>query len=303
MVAELIDKYLWLIRLLTQKGERGLSLEQIASLYEERYGEAYPRRTFNNHRESIEEIFGVPIACNRSTHRYYIPFAEDAVDSDGTLRWMVNTFTVDSLLQMGKKNLTGRIAVEDIPSGHKYLTILMQAMLDGKKVQIEYRKYSREKGESLTIRPYALKEFARRWYVVAWCEQRDGLRVYGLDRIRSLDVLDEDFTLPKGFDVDELFRSSYGIYLPDGKEAETIFLRTAPGQEAFLNDLPLHPSQRAVGHDGKGQVFRLRLIPNDHFIMDLCALGGRIEVLSPESVRERVAREHRNALKYYENTI
>ena len=72
MVAELIDKYIWLIQTLIDAGDRGLSLGEIADRWEDRYDEFYPRRTFNNHRAAIEEIFGIEIGCNRSTNRYYI---------------------------------------------------------------------------------------------------------------------------------------------------------------------------------------------------------------------------------------
>lgn len=303
MVAELIDKYLWLVRLLSGKGERGLSLGEIASRYEDRYGEAYPRRTFNNHRSAILDIFGIPIDCDRSANRYYIPYAGDAVDQDNTVRWMINTFTVDSLLQTGKKALKGRISVEDIPSGHKHLTVLMQAMLDGRKAVIGYRKYSSEGTETLSVHPYALKEFARRWYLVAWCEERGALRVYGLDRIRSLEVLDEGFQMPAGFDVDELFAGSYGIYLPEGETPVTVLLRVKERERPFMDALPLHPSQRYVGKEADGLRYRLRLIPNDNFVMELCRLGDRVEVLEPASLRERVAAEHRKALANYTCTL
>ena len=303
MVAELVDKYIWLIRLLAGRGERGLSLGEIGARHEDRYGETYPRRTFNNHRSAIMDIFGIPIECNRSTRRYYIPYAEDAVDADDTVRWMINTFTVDSLLQTGKKALKGRISVEDIPSGHKHLTVLMQAMLDGRKVRITYKKYSGGDAGMLTVRPYALKEFARRWYLVAWCEERDALRVYGLDRIQSLEVSEDVFPMPAGFDVEELFAESYGIYLPEGERPVTVILRVREQEKPFMDDLPIHPSQRFAGKGPDGLRYRLRLIPNENFIMELCRLGDRIEVLEPASLRDRIAQEHRKALAYYNCTI
>ena len=299
MVSELIDKYLWLIRVLTGKGERGRSLEEIVSRYEDRYGEDYPRRTFNNHREAIADIFGIEILCNRSSRRYYIPYAEDAVDPDNTKKWMIDTFTVDALLRSGKQALKGRISVEDIPSGHQHLTVLMQAMLDSRKVGIVYRKYSRESGESLTVHPYALKEFARRWYLVAWCEQRGALRVYGLDRIHALTVLEEGFHMPADFDIETLYEESYGIYLPEGGKAVTIRFRARESERPFLNDLPLHPSQRLAEETPAGPVYRLRLIPNENFIMELVRLGDRIEVLEPAALRDRVAEEHSKAVSLY----
>ena len=67
----------------------------------------------------------------------------------------------------------------------------------------------------------------------------------------------------------------------------------------FLRDLPLHHSQtEEAGPDGS-RLFRLRIIPNANFIMALCRLGARIEVLEPEDLRRQVAEELRSAALQY----
>ena len=81
MVSELIDKYIWLVQTFIDAGPGGLSLPEIADRWTARYGGTdYPRRSFNNHREAVAEVFGIEIACNRSTNRYYIEAGESAVD-------------------------------------------------------------------------------------------------------------------------------------------------------------------------------------------------------------------------------
>ena len=123
MVSELIDKYLWLIQTLVDAGERGLSLEEIATRWGSRFGTPYPRRTFNNHRSAISDLFGIEVVCDRSTNRYHMD--EFAIDTRQSIGWLVNTFTVNSLLTTGKERLSGRVSVEDIPSGHRFLTGIM----------------------------------------------------------------------------------------------------------------------------------------------------------------------------------
>ena len=59
MVSELIGKYIWLIQIINASGGRGLSLRDITSRYERRYDQPYSRRTFNNHRQAILEVFGI----------------------------------------------------------------------------------------------------------------------------------------------------------------------------------------------------------------------------------------------------
>ena len=93
MVADLIDKYVWLIQLLSNAGLRGLTLEEIAISWKDRYGTEYPRRTFNNHRDAVAELFGVEINCDRKTNRYSL--SEVTSDKKQTVDWLINTFSVN----------------------------------------------------------------------------------------------------------------------------------------------------------------------------------------------------------------
>jgi hypothetical protein len=205
MVTELIQKYIWLVQTFIKAGDRGLLLEEIARAWELRWDSDYSRRTFNNHRQAIADIFGIEITCDRRTNRYHVPFAEEVADSNATAAWLINTFTINNLLTLGKERLSGRVSVEDIPSGQRWLTLLMEAMTGNRVIRIHYRKYTREEGEVLHVHPYALKEFARRWYLAGWCEERSAERVYGLDRIQDIAIEDATFKMPKNYDVEEAF--------------------------------------------------------------------------------------------------
>ena len=299
MVSELIDKYIWLVQTFVDAGPRGLSLQEISDRWRDRYGGGeYPRRTFNNHRVAVGEIFGIDITCDRHTNRYRIDAGESAVDKRESVDWLVNTFTVNSLLLLGKERLSGRVSVEDVPSGQKYLTTVMQAMLDNAELEIGYRKYMSGETDVRRIRPYAVKEFEKRWYIVAYSLGAGALRVYAMDRIVSLSRTGETFRMPEAFDVDRLFEASFGIYLPE-REPVLVKLRTTAREAAYLQDLPIHPSQTLLSRDGDSFLFALRVIPNPNFIMELCRHGDRLEVLEPEEVRSAVREELQKAIERY----
>ena len=298
MVTELLQKYIWLVQTFVRAGKSGLSLSEIEDRWESRFNLPYSRRTFNNHREAVEDVFGIKIECNRSTNCYYIDYSEDVSDENAETAWLINTFTVNSMLSMGKQRLSGRVSVEDIPSGHIFLTAIMEAMTDGVEIEIDYQKYTAESAEKLTLHPYALKEFAKRWYLIAYCVEREGLRVYGLDRVRKLNVSSKGFKMPKGFDVDELFATSFGIYLPGGK-AELIKYRVSEKEARFLRDLPLHRSQEEVEQKDGFVTFSIFACPDKNMIMEFCKFGSMIEVLSPAGVRESVASELQAAARIY----
>ena len=297
MVPELVDKYIFLVQTFVEAGERGLSLQELQDKWEGRYNAPYPRRSFVNHRAAVEEVFGIVITCDRSTNRYRIDRSESAVDKREAVDYLINTFTVNSLLTLGKERLSGRVAVEDVPSGQNYLIPVMQAMLENAVMKLEYRKYQSEQTDHRTIHPYAVKEFEKRWYIVAFSEEAGGLRTYAMDRIRGLERTEKHFSMPKGFDVEELFASCYGIYLPDpGQQAVLVKIRATEREASYLEDLPLHPSQIRL----PGNVFALHVIPNPGFVMEILRHGDRLEVLEPESLRETIKEEIKKAYSVYE---
>ena len=185
----------------------------------------YSRRTFNNHRIAILDIFGIDIECDRGTNRYSIHYSDEALDKNKSVNWLIDTFTVNNLLTLGKERLSGRVGVEEIPSGRKFLTPIMQAMEDGMELEIVYGKYTSSTSETLHVQPFAVKEHERRWYLIGFCHERAHVngtelrnndmrawRVYGLDRIQSLSETETSFKMPKGFDVENLFRESFGVF-------------------------------------------------------------------------------------------
>lgn len=311
MVSELIGKYIWLVQSLIAAGGGGMTFKELNEKYSRRFGQAYSRRTFNNHRLAVADLFGIDIDCDRSTNRYFIPYSGDVLDNNESIGWLVNTFTVNSLLSLGKERLSGRVSVEEIPSGQKYLTAIMQAMEDGKELEIVYGKYSSDSSETLHVQPFAVKEHEKRWYLVAFCHERAGAdrrnddinawRVYGLDRITLLQVTDVSFRMPKDFDVDGIFSQSYGIYFPKaGQKPVTIRFKVTDEEARYLRDLPIHRSQvEENAAKGDGRIFRIRVIPNRNLTMEFCRHAGRLEVIEPEEVRLSVKEELEKAYKQY----
>lgn len=290
MVQELLKKYIWLVQTLIRAGDRGLTLEELDRRWESRFGTGYARRTFNNHREAVEELFDIRIRCNRSTSRYFISGAAGMEDSDASAAWLINTFTVNEMLSLSRERLSGRVSVEDIPSGQRYLTAIIGAMTENSELKIAYRKYTSDEVSEYTLQPYAVKESARRWYLVAWCHEREAVRVYGLDRIVNLEHTGRQFRMPQDFDVDALFATNFGVYLSSERPVEIVF-KASVKEAGYLRDLPIHPSQKETGNDGERITFSIFVRPNESLLMELFRLGSRIEVVSPDPIREKLMSE------------
>lgn len=294
MIQELISKYVWLIDVFSKASPKGLTLNQVLSRWENRWGEPYNRRSFFNHRTAIQDIFDIEIKCQPGTSLYYIDF-EDLENSKSKASWLIDSFTVNSLLSLSKEGLAGRVSVEEIPSGQKWLISLMNSMLANEELEITYQKYTGEPMHTRIVLPYALKESSKRWYLAAMEQERKAIRVYALDRIKSVAPTGNHFRMPDDFDVDVLFHNSFGVYVADHKDLKHIVLRATEKEAAYLRDLPLHHSQK----EKKPGIFTLDVAIGEDLIMELLGRGNRLEVLEPAELRSRLQNEFHEAYELY----
>ncbi|WP_298062784.1 hypothetical protein [uncultured Rikenella sp.] len=114
----LFNRYVWLVDTIYRAGR--ISFEEInerwlrSSLNDT--GEELPIKTFHNHKNAIQQMFDIDIACDRRNgYVYYIEHAED-MEQSGVRTWLLNTFAVNHLINESHY-LKRRILFEEIPSG------------------------------------------------------------------------------------------------------------------------------------------------------------------------------------------
>ncbi len=242
--AKLFRRYVWLVDLISRSGR--ITFEEINMKWRDSQlnedGEDLPLKTFHNHKEAIQEMFGITIACARSCgYTYYVENADD-LKTEGAKRWLLNSFAVGNIMAESK-SLGNRILFEEIPSGQQFLTPLIEAMRDSKTVEITHKGFDRELAHTFEVEPYCVKVFRQRWYMAAYSKEHEMVRVYALDRIHNVNIIGNHFNMPDDFDPEEYFAYSFGVIVSEEKEAERVVLKVKGNQVKYLRTLPLHHSQ------------------------------------------------------------
>ena len=211
MAKDLFNRYIWLVDTIYQA--HGITFEEInkkwlrSSMSE---GMELPLKTFHNHRKAIEDMFDINIVCDkRRGYKYYIENTDD-MKKGGIRTWLLNTFAVNNLINEAH-HLKRRIVFEQIPSGQKFLTPLIESMRDSQSVILRYKSFWRQDEYSVEVEPYIVKVFRQRWYLLARNTSKDVLRIYALDRIQGLRQTEKKFSLPKDFSAEKYFYNSFGI--------------------------------------------------------------------------------------------
>ena len=301
MAADLFNRYIWLVDNILRAGERGITFEEInrrwmRSQYNDT-GDNYPERSFHRHKNAIKEMFDIDIECDKRTGCYTIANADD-MNQGGVRTWLLNTFAVNNLINESH-HLKRRILFEEIPSGQRFLTTIIEAMRDGLTVTLTYQSFNKDNPHTFEVHPYCVKVFKQRWYMVAYSPYYNELRIYALDRVLEVETTETKFKLPKNFDAKEYFAEAFGIMIGHDCNVERVEVKVMNRQREYLRTLPLHPSQQEVETADDYSVFTFNLRPTFDFVQELRRYGSEAEVLAPQWLREEFAAEVMRMAKLY----
>ena len=235
--SELFNRYIWLVDLIFSSG--GITREEISSRWSRsslNYNNEpeIPERTFHRHKDAIKELFDIDIVCDRSAGKVYKIANSDDIRKGGVRTWLINTFAVNNLINESHQ-IKQRILFEQIPSGQRFLTPIIEAMRDNHTLTVTYQSFHRDRPSTFEVEPYCVKVFKQRWYLLARSTYNGDIRIYGLDRILSIEQNDNTFNLPKGFDAESYFDDVIGIIIGSDDKLETIEIEVSNGQQNYFS--------------------------------------------------------------------
>jgi proteasome accessory factor C len=165
----------------------------------------------------------------------------------------------------------------DVSGDSENLAALKSAATERRVVRITYRSLTHEEQTVRDIEPWAVVTTLGNWYVRGHCRMVDAERVFRVDRIRHMEVLDEEFERPK-----DLTEAGIGYTPSDDDIAARIKL--TPGARWVLDYYPVD-----VLKETKTGI-EIRFTSPDAEIPArlLLRLGPKARLLEGDEVRERL---------------
>lgn len=175
-------------------------------------------------------------------------------------------------------------AVDASVTTPKEIGPLTQAIAQRREVSFEYFSHGRGASEQRTVRPYEL--FAQRgaWYLNAYCLSREDVRLFRVDRMQGLSVLERTF--PK-VDAEE-------AHVPNPADRAEVRVRFSPVAAPYVRERfgaqvrPLEGGAVEVRVSGDSERWLTQWV---------LSFGGEAEVLGPEWARRAVARAAQASLQ------
>lgn len=303
MAKNYFKRYIWLIETINRNGH--ITFSQLSNYWEgcglnDKIGSErkLSPKTFFNHINAIKDMFGLQIKCNRSNGEYYI---EDNPEGGEIRKWLLESLSMNNLLNESR-DMHDRILFEKIPSSQKWLPAIVNAMRDGRVIEMTYQSFWRDEPNTYKAKPYCLKLFRQRWYMLAMSEGKKEPRVYALDeRMIDIVVTDKKYKLPVNFDATKFFADYFGVIVGTENKPTKIKILVDKLQEKFFDSLPLHETQHKVEaeSDEDYTVYQYHLAPTFDFKQEILSRGPAVTVLEPESFRQEVLDDIRDMLANY----
>ena len=186
----------------------------------------------------------------------------------------------------------------DYLRGLEFITPLYNAILYQKVLSVTYRSFKRDTDQSIIFHPYYLKQYKNRWFVFGLNEEFGQITNLALDRIVGIEEIKHDF-IPNTIDFSEYFEDVIGVTLDKEAKLEKIQLKVSNDLYPYIQTKPLHGSQKIKEKGVTSVLIEMELIPNYELESLMLSYGEGIEVISPETLRERIRYRVKKSLKNY----
>jgi predicted DNA-binding transcriptional regulator YafY len=135
------------------------------------------------------------------------------------------------------------------------------------------------------------------FYLIGYCELRKGIRIFAVDRIERIVLLDDSFEIPDGFDAETYLHASFGVFQGEPVKVRIRFSAKAAG---YVKEKRWHPSQTLSSETNGDLIFTAEVAGIEEIKRWVMTWGSAAQVVEPESLCREIAKEARGMLELYE---
>lgn len=183
-----------------------------------------------------------------------------------------------------------------VPS--KTFEVVAQALIERRRLRFHYRNRGDGAASTRVTSPQRLVYYKDHWYLDAWDEKKDALRIYALDRMRDVVVGRDSARDVDSKRLDQALMPGYGLFAGEARaHAKLIFSKECA---EWVSEETWHPNQQGRFLDDGRYELILPYSDSRELLGEILRHGQHVRVASPESLVREVRNALALALKAYE---
>lgn len=167
--------------------------------------------------------------------------------------------------------------------GLHLLSPLYQYISQRKTLRIHYQSFKARKPLIFDFYPYLLKEFRNRWFVFGSRSKDLVLFNFALDRILSIEPLDEPYRDNPDFDAEHFFDDVIGVSKNLHNKPQKVVFWANLEQSKYIRTKPIHRSQIILSENPEDRscIFQIEVVINFEMYSVLMGYGAGLRLLAP----------------------
>ncbi len=251
--------------------------------------------------ESLRFEFGLEIHYSALHRGYFLETSQTAFPYFlKLLEFSQNAELLTAYLKKGL-DISEILDFEDFHSfkGTGFMQNMAISIMNCKEIRLVYKRFDSETEKEYLFRPYLLREYLNRWYVIGFLADNNEIRTFGLDRIVNFSSTGKTFINTEKQKIASLFKNVIGIHASFDDKPEQIKLSCHPYLGNLLKSLPLHPSQKIESETAEETIISLKVVINYEFTQRLLMMADQSHVISPGTLKEEMKQILIQAQKNY----
>ena len=179
-----------------------------------------------------------------------------------------------------------------------WFSVIAAALLKRSRLFIRHYNRGDDRVTEREVSPQRLVHYRDNWYLDAWCHLRDDLRSFSVDAIQNAELRDTKAKEVPKTDLDAYLGSGYGIFA--GRKVEWASLKFTPKAARWVSAQRWHPDERHRVESDGSYILGVPYADDRELVMEILKHGPYVEVLTPASLRKRVADSHKEAARRYD---
>lgn len=177
---------------------------------------------------------------------------------------------------------------------HDAIKTVQLALVQGKQLTGNYESPYESSPVKLRLHPYRLCLVKNAWYVIARPVDEEAPRTYRVARFKSIRMLDDSANVPKDFSLRDYFGNAWAVFR--GTESYDVEVLFTPDVARVVTETVWHHTQSATTHKDGSVTLKFRVDGLEEITHWAMSWTGRIKVIHPKLLRDRVVERLKAAL-------
>lgn len=232
----------------------------------------------------INDIFGIELSFKNREGQISI---KEEIDNQFHF---IRTLLLNGQLRKNEISMNNHVISFSSDSEFKNTDLifdLITCIIKTQKIKITHQNFYGSPAYEVMLKPYLIKEYLGRWYLLAERESDNKLRVYGIDRIKDIETY--NYTFKPNLQAIDVYKNTIGVSfdINQGK-AEKIKLWVEDYQFKLFESYPIHTTQKVLErHQGYG-ILQIEVVNNYELKQLLASYLLKVRVLEPENLRNEM---------------